>query len=741
MAVVGSYDSMEAAVAAGAQDIRSQLFNETYGNGYEVGFGDTLFTVFAEGEIFHLQYTLVNGTGEAEENDNVHLNFNGLSLVDGRTLYYHKVQDSNDSYYDNGFLTFLVSDETASLSEVVPSFLVRGIDAPKVYASVAGGAAVEQESGVSVVDFSRGPVQYTVSSTTGKVSKNYWVTVAKKTTSGADLFVNGINGPDGAKREVFFNSYAGQHHDIFFSNIGSEVLTGLKAELSATNVKLDDYWTVGGEKNDTLAAFTTTYYDENDNIGKIRLLPDGEGKIEGTLTLSADGQEPVVITLTGAAGDPKITSTEIPNGVKYVPYGTMIQTNNMYDWNVPVFSVTSGKLPEGMVLKPNGEIYGVPKEEGTFEFRVQMKNSNDRYHFSYSYATLTLEVKENTNENVDASTDQGYTIQVRLPDQMDSYTDREFKIEGVLNEFRDLWLDGNKLVKGVDYISEEGSTKITIYSQTFRAAGRNTHTIAAEFRVDGDVEKELKKAAQNFRIGSNSSSSGDDDDHSSSGSGSGSGSSGGTGTGSTNVINGNIVSVQPPKDAIVYQVRPGDTLGQIALNYYGAFWHYKALYAANAAAFQQTNGVLLAGMTLILPNQLNGVARFPVPVQASGETLYTVKAGDTLSAIAASVYGDATQYTAIFQRNRDRMTDPDLIYEGQILVLPDKSTLSQQTTTRAAVAGAYAYTVQEGDTLRSIAREILQDEKKWKALYQENRKIIKDADVIYPGQILSIPAK
>ncbi len=87
------------------------------------------------------------------------------------------------------------------------------------------------------------------------------------------------------------------------------------------------------------------------------------------------------------------------------------------------------------------------------------------------------------------------------------------------------------------------------------------------------------------------------------------------------------------------------------------------------------------------------------------------------------------------------MTDPDLIYEGQILVLPDKSTLSQQTTTRAAVAGAYAYTVQEGDTLRSIAREILQDEKKWKALYQENRKIIKDADVIYPGQILSIPAK
>ena len=53
----------------------------------------------------------------------------------------------------------------------------------------------------------------------------------------------------------------------------------------------------------------------------------------------------------------------------------------------------------------------------------------------------------------------------------------------------------------------------------------------------------------------------------------------------------------------------------------------------------------------------------------SGRT-YTVKAGDTLSAIAKQHLGDANAYTKIFEANRDQLSDPDKIKVGQVLKLP-----------------------------------------------------------------------
>ena len=58
---------------------------------------------------------------------------------------------------------------------------------------------------------------------------------------------------------------------------------------------------------------------------------------------------------------------------------------------------------------------------------------------------------------------------------------------------------------------------------------------------------------------------------------------------------------------------------------------------------------------------------------ASGGTQtrsYTVKAGDTLSKIAKAQYGDANQYSKIFEANRDQLKDPDKIFPGQVLVIP-----------------------------------------------------------------------
>jgi nucleoid-associated protein YgaU len=49
---------------------------------------------------------------------------------------------------------------------------------------------------------------------------------------------------------------------------------------------------------------------------------------------------------------------------------------------------------------------------------------------------------------------------------------------------------------------------------------------------------------------------------------------------------------------------------------------------------------------------------------------YTVKPGDTLSAIAQNFYGKANAYMKIFEANRDKLPDADHIRAGQELVIP-----------------------------------------------------------------------
>ena len=49
---------------------------------------------------------------------------------------------------------------------------------------------------------------------------------------------------------------------------------------------------------------------------------------------------------------------------------------------------------------------------------------------------------------------------------------------------------------------------------------------------------------------------------------------------------------------------------------------------------------------------------------------YTVQSGDSLSKIAKRIYGDANKWHTIFDANRDKISNPDLIHPGQVLTLP-----------------------------------------------------------------------
>ena len=58
---------------------------------------------------------------------------------------------------------------------------------------------------------------------------------------------------------------------------------------------------------------------------------------------------------------------------------------------------------------------------------------------------------------------------------------------------------------------------------------------------------------------------------------------------------------------------------------------------------------------------------------SSTSKMYEVKAGDTLSKIAKTEYGDANAYMQIFEANKPMLSDPNKIYPGQQLRIPAKT--------------------------------------------------------------------
>lgn len=450
----------------------------------------------------------------------------------------------HDSYYGLGFQTVFVNakDEDFDLEHVKPIFYAFG--QRKVYAGTniddPEGKTEVVKSGESNTDFRNNrAVPYSVAGEDGYHLKNYWVTFVTKQT-GSKLFVNGANDPDPAyknadgsiKHDVFLDEYNNNEHDIFIANVGDQPLENITVTLeNAQNIKLDDYWNIKeGSTTRTLPAFDQVVTDKDavnpsvdtgvqlPNVAKIRLLKDEEAKdtdIKGKLTISADGQTPVVLELTGTIGSPRILTETLdppnaPTAVQYVHYSALIQHNNRYRWNDITFSLVDGKLPEGLELQKNGEIYGVPTAEpGQYTFTVEMTSRFPEGNNRPQQKTYTIEVLENTDANVDAaSMDEnfGYEVLDRIPDR-DTYNSSElFRSEGVYGEYiekREVRIDGEKLEEGVDYDSEEGSTKITVRAQTLSKLSKGTHTLSVEFRSG----KTMKRSAQNFKKGSGSSSS------------------------------------------------------------------------------------------------------------------------------------------------------------------------------------------------------------------------------------------
>ena len=60
------------------------------------------------------------------------------------------------------------------------------------------------------------------------------------------------------------------------------------------------------------------------------------------------------------------------------------------------------------------------------------------------------------------------------------------------------------------------------------------------------------------------------------------------------------------------------------------------------------------------------------PASGAARTV-TVKAGESLSKIASRELGDASKWKAIYEANKDKIKDPDLIHPGQVLDIPSNA--------------------------------------------------------------------
>ena len=125
-------------------------------------------------------------------------------------------------------------------------------------------------------------------------------------------------------------------------------------------------------------------------------------------------------------------------------------------------------------------------------------------------------------------------------------------------------------------------------------------------------------------------------------------------------------------------IKWGDTLSQLALE-----------YNTTVEVLAQLNNIenpnlIYAGNTLIVPiggDNLGG--------GTSDETIYIVKRGDTLSQIAMD-FGTTVNAIAV----RNNIANVNLIYTGQVLIIPSRSVNTNYIT----------YKIKRGDTLWSISR-------------------------------------
>jgi nucleoid-associated protein YgaU len=108
---------------------------------------------------------------------------------------------------------------------------------------------------------------------------------------------------------------------------------------------------------------------------------------------------------------------------------------------------------------------------------------------------------------------------------------------------------------------------------------------------------------------------------------------------------------------------------------------------------------------------------------------YTVVRGDNLWNIAKkpSIYSDPYLWPRIYVENKAKIKNPDMIYPNWTLNVPFGVDLNQ-------------HLVVGGQSLSSIAGMVYKDPTKWHRLLKANQSQILEGNLIFPAQVLDVPA-
>lgn len=172
-----------------------------------------------------------------------------------------------------------------------------------------------------------------------------------------------------------------------------------------------------------------------------------------------------------------------------------------------------------------------------------------------------------------------------------------------------------------------------------------------------------------------------------------------------------------------YTVKAGDTLSAIASRYSTSSSTLASLNSLSNPNLIYVGQVLKVSSNTSTSSSTSSSANSTVTTAAS----YTVKAGDTLSAIAAK-YG--TTYQALASTNS--ISNPNDIYVGQVIKVSATATAASSQAASSTNSNG-SYTVKSGDTLYGIA---LANGLNWQTLAKQNG--ISDPNVIFVGQKLSL---